>query len=98
MATDVAYEDLQLFPQALNGHAGVRELFADWGDLEPDVLFVVDDVTQHGADAAGVLWHLEARVTALQCVWTMERQKGMVVCGRGRVVLDGVCGRGRAVL
>ena len=64
MATDVGYEDLQLFPEALNGHAGVRELFADWGDLEPDVLFVVDDVTQRGAGAAGVLWHLEVRACA----------------------------------
>jgi ketosteroid isomerase-like protein len=61
MATDVAYEDLQLFPEALNGHSGVRELFADWGELEPDVLFVVDDVTQQAAGAAGVLWHLEVR-------------------------------------
>jgi hypothetical protein len=59
MATDVAYEDLQLFSEALNGHGGVRELFADWGELERDVLFVVDDVTQQAAGAAGVLWHLE---------------------------------------
>jgi hypothetical protein len=117
MATDVAYEDLQLFSDALLGHAAVREMFDDWcvslslhrrcvflpsstrgtswevlgsavklhstetrvlppahtaspssvgwfsdphrGELEADVLFVVDDVTQHGEGAAGVLWHLE---------------------------------------
>lgn len=63
MTADVAYEDLQMFAEAKVGKDTVFRMLEAYQGLDPDVLFVIDDVTAASAGGVATVWHLEVRRT-----------------------------------